>query len=229
MKGSGGPGSGVPGSASSVLMRRTLRAAHPRSGVQGSRRDRGAQHRRSGGARRRQARAGPHGYFAGGAGDERTLRRNVEAYADWELWPRVLVDVSEIDTEAEVLGAPISMPVLSPRSPSRSSPTPKARRRWPAPPTRPAPRCASPPSRPRARPRSPRPRRAAQVDAALLLPRPRRHPGAARRGGRPRPRGGAADGRRPLRGQPGARLPDRLRGPGRDARARDRRRRRPTT
>ena len=40
--------------------------------------------------------AGPLGYFAGGAGDERTLRRNVEAFAEWELVPRVLVDVAEV-------------------------------------------------------------------------------------------------------------------------------------
>ena len=56
--------------------------------------------------------AGPHGYFAGGAGDERTLRRNVEAYRDWELWPRVLVDVSEVDTGVELLGSRIELPVL---------------------------------------------------------------------------------------------------------------------
>lgn len=56
--------------------------------------------------------AGPHGYFAGGAGDERTLRRNVEAFAEWELWPRVLVDVSEVDTGVELLGQRIELPVL---------------------------------------------------------------------------------------------------------------------
>jgi isopentenyl diphosphate isomerase/L-lactate dehydrogenase-like FMN-dependent dehydrogenase len=56
--------------------------------------------------------AGPHGYFAGGAGDERTLRRNAEAFAEWELWPRVLVDVSEVDTGVEVMGTRIELPVL---------------------------------------------------------------------------------------------------------------------
>src|SRR3712207_4957428 len=55
---------------------------------------------------------GAHGYFAGGAGDERTLRRNVDAFAEWELLPRVLVDVSEVDTAAEVMGAEVSMPIL---------------------------------------------------------------------------------------------------------------------
>jgi isopentenyl diphosphate isomerase/L-lactate dehydrogenase-like FMN-dependent dehydrogenase len=55
---------------------------------------------------------GPHGYFAGGAGDERTLRRNVEAFGEWELRPRALVDVSEVTTAATVLGAEVSLPAL---------------------------------------------------------------------------------------------------------------------
>jgi isopentenyl diphosphate isomerase/L-lactate dehydrogenase-like FMN-dependent dehydrogenase len=55
---------------------------------------------------------GPHGYFAGGAGDERSLRRNIEAFAEWELRPRVLVDVSEVTTRAQVLGAEVEMPIL---------------------------------------------------------------------------------------------------------------------
>lgn len=55
---------------------------------------------------------GVHGYFAGGAGDERTLRDNVAAFARWQLRPRVLVDVSDVSTETEVLGTAISMPLL---------------------------------------------------------------------------------------------------------------------
>ena len=55
---------------------------------------------------------GTHGYFAGGAGDERTLRRNAEAFEGWELWPRVLVDVSEISTRATVLGTQLEIPIL---------------------------------------------------------------------------------------------------------------------
>jgi isopentenyl diphosphate isomerase/L-lactate dehydrogenase-like FMN-dependent dehydrogenase len=55
---------------------------------------------------------GAHGYFAGGAGDERTLRRNVEAFGEWRLRPRVLVDVGEVSTATTVLGAEVSMPVL---------------------------------------------------------------------------------------------------------------------
>jgi isopentenyl diphosphate isomerase/L-lactate dehydrogenase-like FMN-dependent dehydrogenase len=56
--------------------------------------------------------AGVLGYFAGGAGDELTLRDNVAAWTRWRLRPRVLVDVSAVTTEAEVLGGPVSMPVL---------------------------------------------------------------------------------------------------------------------
>ena len=55
---------------------------------------------------------GALGYFAGGAGDERTLRRNAEAFAEWELRPRVLVDVSEVTTRCTVLGGESSMPIL---------------------------------------------------------------------------------------------------------------------
>jgi len=56
--------------------------------------------------------AGPLGYFAGGAGDERTLRRNTEAFADRELIPRVLVDVAEVDPSVEIFGSRLSMPLL---------------------------------------------------------------------------------------------------------------------
>jgi isopentenyl diphosphate isomerase/L-lactate dehydrogenase-like FMN-dependent dehydrogenase len=56
--------------------------------------------------------AGVFGYFAGGAGDELTLRDNVAAWTRWRLRPRVLVDVSAVTTETEVLGGPVSMPVL---------------------------------------------------------------------------------------------------------------------
>jgi isopentenyl diphosphate isomerase/L-lactate dehydrogenase-like FMN-dependent dehydrogenase len=55
---------------------------------------------------------GAHGYFAGGAGDERTLRRNAEAFEGWELRPRVLVDVSEVSTRATVLDTEVDVPIL---------------------------------------------------------------------------------------------------------------------
>ena len=56
--------------------------------------------------------AGPLGYFAGGAGDEITLRENVEAYRRWRLRYRVLVDVGETTTATTVLETEVSMPVL---------------------------------------------------------------------------------------------------------------------
>ncbi|HEU5063275.1 MAG TPA: alpha-hydroxy acid oxidase [Solirubrobacterales bacterium] len=55
---------------------------------------------------------GPLDYFAGGAGDELTLRENVAAWGHWRLRPRVLNDAREVSTAAEVLGKPVEMPVL---------------------------------------------------------------------------------------------------------------------
>jgi 4-hydroxymandelate oxidase len=51
-------------------------------------------------------------YFASGAGDEITLRANVEAWSRVALHHRVLVDVSRRDLSMTVLGAAVSMPVL---------------------------------------------------------------------------------------------------------------------
>ena len=53
-----------------------------------------------------------YGYFAGGAGDELTLRENVQAFARLRLRPRVLADVSGVSTAATVLGHHVSMPIL---------------------------------------------------------------------------------------------------------------------
>jgi isopentenyl diphosphate isomerase/L-lactate dehydrogenase-like FMN-dependent dehydrogenase len=55
---------------------------------------------------------GAHGYYAGGAGDELTLRDNVEAYRRWHLRPRMLIDVDTCTTSTTVLGQEISMPLL---------------------------------------------------------------------------------------------------------------------
>jgi isopentenyl diphosphate isomerase/L-lactate dehydrogenase-like FMN-dependent dehydrogenase len=55
---------------------------------------------------------GVYGYFAGGAGDERTLRENVAAYSRYSLHPRVLVDVAEVTTATTVLGRDVAMPLL---------------------------------------------------------------------------------------------------------------------
>ncbi len=56
--------------------------------------------------------AGAHGYYAGGAGDELTLRDNVAAFQRWQLRPRVLVDVAGCTTATTVLGQEISLPVI---------------------------------------------------------------------------------------------------------------------
>jgi isopentenyl diphosphate isomerase/L-lactate dehydrogenase-like FMN-dependent dehydrogenase len=50
-------------------------------------------------------------YYQGGSDDEVTLRENRAAFARLRLRPRVLVDVSGIETSTTVLGAPISMPI----------------------------------------------------------------------------------------------------------------------
>lgn len=50
-------------------------------------------------------------YYAGGAADEITVRRNLEGFERRALLPRVLVDVSSMDASTTMLGAPISMPV----------------------------------------------------------------------------------------------------------------------
>ena len=55
---------------------------------------------------------GAYGYFAGGAGDEHTLRENRAAFERWELRPRVLVDVGTISTRTTVLGTEVALPVL---------------------------------------------------------------------------------------------------------------------
>jgi isopentenyl diphosphate isomerase/L-lactate dehydrogenase-like FMN-dependent dehydrogenase len=55
---------------------------------------------------------GAHGYYAGGAGDELTLRDNVDAFRRRRLRPRVLVDVETCTTATTVLGHEVSMPLL---------------------------------------------------------------------------------------------------------------------
>jgi isopentenyl diphosphate isomerase/L-lactate dehydrogenase-like FMN-dependent dehydrogenase len=51
-------------------------------------------------------------YVDGGAGAERTVRWNREAFSRRRLRPRVLVDVSSVSTEVTVLGESIAAPVL---------------------------------------------------------------------------------------------------------------------
>jgi isopentenyl diphosphate isomerase/L-lactate dehydrogenase-like FMN-dependent dehydrogenase len=51
-------------------------------------------------------------YYAGAAGDERTLAANREAFSRIVLRPRVLVDVSSIDLTTTILGRAIEFPIL---------------------------------------------------------------------------------------------------------------------
>lgn len=52
-------------------------------------------------------------YFAEGANDEVTLTENLRSWQRLRLHPRLLVDVSRIDTATTVLGRTVSMPVLT--------------------------------------------------------------------------------------------------------------------
>jgi isopentenyl diphosphate isomerase/L-lactate dehydrogenase-like FMN-dependent dehydrogenase len=56
--------------------------------------------------------ANAHAYFAGGSGDEVTLRENVAAFERRKLRPRVLVDVRSVSTATTVLGTEVALPIL---------------------------------------------------------------------------------------------------------------------
>ena len=51
-------------------------------------------------------------YFAGGAGDEVTMRENLVAFERRKLRPRMLVDVEQVSTATTVLGTEIALPVV---------------------------------------------------------------------------------------------------------------------
>jgi 4-hydroxymandelate oxidase len=53
-----------------------------------------------------------YGYFAGGAGDERTLEENRRAFDRWVLRPRMLRGSAEPDPSTEILGTRVASPVL---------------------------------------------------------------------------------------------------------------------
>lgn len=59
-------------------------------------------------------------YIDGGSDDEWTLRRNTEAFSDYELLPRVLNDISQIDLSTTLLGTRLALPFfLAPTGMSR--------------------------------------------------------------------------------------------------------------
>ena len=53
------------------------------------------------------------GYLESGAGTEQTLRANREAFGRWVIKPRPMTGVTAPDTSTEVLGIPLSVPVLT--------------------------------------------------------------------------------------------------------------------
>lgn len=53
-----------------------------------------------------------YGYVAGGAGAERTMAANLDAFEDWRIVPRMLRDVSERDLSASILGTSMPAPVM---------------------------------------------------------------------------------------------------------------------
>ena len=55
---------------------------------------------------------GAHGYFAGGAGDEITLRDNEASWSRIALLPQMLVDVGERDPSVPLLGRDLPHPII---------------------------------------------------------------------------------------------------------------------
>ena len=51
-------------------------------------------------------------FVEGGSDDERTLQWNREAFARYQLNPKVLVDVSDIETSTTVLGRTLELPII---------------------------------------------------------------------------------------------------------------------
>lgn len=52
------------------------------------------------------------GYVAGGAGEERTVRANREAFETWRILPRMLRDVAQRDLSTSVLGTEFPAPAM---------------------------------------------------------------------------------------------------------------------
>ena len=51
-------------------------------------------------------------YFAGGAGDERTLRDNLSAFRSWRLRQQILCGIESVSTATTVLGQNVSTPIV---------------------------------------------------------------------------------------------------------------------
>ncbi len=61
---------------------------------------------------RRRLPAGAAGYLDGGGEDEWTLRRNRAAFGEMEFLPRILRDVSEVQTGTTALGTAMPLPII---------------------------------------------------------------------------------------------------------------------
>src|SRR5258706_7205163 len=55
---------------------------------------------------------GPFGYIAGGAGSGSTMRENRAAFDRWQIWPRMLRDVSERNISVKLFGTESAGPLL---------------------------------------------------------------------------------------------------------------------
>lgn len=55
---------------------------------------------------------GAFGYISGGAGDEWTLRRNIECFNTRQIQPRVLADLEKPDLSTSILGIDLPSPVI---------------------------------------------------------------------------------------------------------------------
>ncbi len=53
-----------------------------------------------------------YGYVAGGAGSERTMQANIDAFERWRIVPRMLRDVSQRDLATSVLGTSMPAPLM---------------------------------------------------------------------------------------------------------------------
>jgi 4-hydroxymandelate oxidase len=53
-----------------------------------------------------------YAYYSGGADDERLLLGNIEAWAHWQLHPRVLAGIDGVTTSTTLLGSGVSSPVV---------------------------------------------------------------------------------------------------------------------
>ncbi|MGA0863466.1 MAG: alpha-hydroxy acid oxidase [Ilumatobacteraceae bacterium] len=100
-------------------LRSVARFSLPRFGVSG-RLSRAANVADLRGIARRRLPGGIFDYIDGAAEDEVTLRSNVDAFASWRFVPRVLRDVSSVDTSTTLFGRSLPVPlILSPTGFSR--------------------------------------------------------------------------------------------------------------